>query len=120
MYSLFFLTEYDFNLSHTGRVEGGCARVKQEPEEVKWYCLLRNDLLFTLCVTLNTVHFVIYACPQLINDANYELSGNYGLGNADVKEECSSHFSNHPNNEGNPTVGMRRLQNVQYSRQYIR
>ena len=46
---------------------------------------------------------LIYACPQLTNDVNYELSGNNGFRNADVKEECSF-FSNHFNNEGNPAL----------------
>ena len=108
MYLLFFyntwlLTVCDLHLSHTGEAEGGIVRVKQEHEEVKWYCLLWNDLLFTLWVTVNALYFVTYVRPQLINNVNYKLSGSNGFIKADVKEECSSYFSNYSNNEGNPS-----------------
>ena len=38
--AFFFLTEYDVNLPHTGRVVEGIVSFKQEPGEVKWCCLL--------------------------------------------------------------------------------
>ena len=101
------LTVCDSNLSHTGRVEGSIVSIKQEDEEVKWCCLLWNDLLFlfTLCITFNALHFcLIYTCPQLIKDVDHQLSGSNGFGNLDVKEECSSDFSNYSGNEGNPAL----------------
>ena len=63
-------------------------------------------------VNLSFVHLIRYlhyasfcnACPQLLNDVNYKLSGNNGLGIVDVKEECSSYSSNYSINEGNPSL----------------
>ena len=97
-------TVCNLNLSHIVKAEGGIASVKQEHKEVKWCCLLWNDLSFTLCDTFSALHFVFYACPQLMNDVNYKSSGNNSFANADVKEECSSHFSNYSNNEGNTAL----------------
>ena len=70
----------------------------------KRYCLLWIDLCFTICIALNVFIFVIYACPQLINDVDSTLSENNGFGKADVKEECSSDLSNYSNREGNPAL----------------
>ena len=48
----------------------------------------------------NIFHFEFCACPQLMNNMDYELSRNCGFINSDVKEECSSDFPNSSNNEG--------------------
>ena len=65
---------------------------------------LRNDRLFTLCVVFNVHNFVIFECPQLINDVNYKLSGDKSFRNAEMNEECSSYFSNYSNIEGSPAL----------------
>ena len=88
------------SVSHTGGAEGGFVSVKQEHEEVKWCCSLWIDFLFTPCVMFNMFHFELCACPQLINNTEYNLSRNCDFINADVKEECSSEFPNSSNNEG--------------------
>ena len=96
----------DLNLSRTGRPEGSIVSVKQEHEEVKWCCLLWNYLLFSSCVTFIVLHFVFYACPQLVNDMNDKLSENNGFRNDDMKQECSPKFSNYSSNEGNPDFSL--------------
>ena len=53
-----------------------------------------------------SLYFVFYACPQMVNDVNYGLYENDGSRNADVKEECSSYFSNNSINEGNSALNL--------------
>ena len=98
------LTVCGSSLSHTGGAEGGIVSVKQEHEEVKWYCLLWIDILLTLCVTFNALNFVIYIFPQFTNDTDYKLSLNCGFRNGNMKEECSSDNSNYFNDKGNPVL----------------
>ena len=95
--------------SHIGKDKGGMVKVEQEHEEVKWYCFLRNYLLFTLYVIFNVHHCVIFPCPQLINDVDYKLSGDNGFGNADGREEGTSYFSNYSNIEGSTALDSRSL-----------
>ena len=47
---------------------------------------------------------MLYACPQLINDADSKLFGARDFGSAEVKEECSSDCSDCNKTEGNLTV----------------
>ena len=56
--------------------------------------------LFHVWVISNVPKFVLYACPQLRNDAKYDLSGVFGFGNADVNKEDSSDHSSYNNNGG--------------------
>ena len=81
--------------------------VKQAHEEVKYYCILWNYLLFTICVPFNVHRFVIYACMQVMNDVEYKLSEETGFRSVDVKEECLSFCSNFSNIEGSSAFDSR-------------
>ena len=62
-------------------------------------------MIFCSSYVLPSLLYICNLCfPQLISDANYDLSENYGFRNADVKEEESSHLSNYSDNEGNPAL----------------
>ena len=52
-------------------------------------------------VNLIGVNFVFHACPQMINDMDCKLSGVCDFRCAEIKDECSSDFSNPIKNEGN-------------------
>ena len=56
-----------------------------------------------LCIMFNVLHCVIYVFPQL-NNVDYKSSQNCGFINMEIKEECSSDFSNYSKYEGNPAL----------------
>ena len=60
---------------------------------------------FQVLIILSCLMFVVfYACPQLMNDVDCNLSGVCAFGNAEIKKECSSDYSNCIKNEGNIVV----------------
>ena len=81
--------------SHPGRAEEGVVCVKQEPEEVSGTAFCEMVFcspcigLFHVRFNYKDLHFVLYSCPQLINDADYKLSGVSGIGNEAVMKADS-------------------------------
>ena len=75
--------------------------VKKEPEEVSGAVFCEIGFysscfrLFQLPVISKPLHS-FYIFPQVIHDAD-------GIGNAEVKKECSLDHSTYVNNEGNST-----------------